>query len=172
MAENLLNFIVSNGSSHIVHGTESGPTKNSKRPSPANFTQNFTLVRSKKAGSRLTLQTTTPAPCTSRCFDQGLWPFTYSKGLSKSEQDIYYIFSDKFNLEEKTLTSDLQQSVACHFSAIFELSLERVGCGVASRGLVQLERQVLLDHQVRSVPVDEVSQLVAAGGEQVDLVDE
>ena len=80
--------------------------------------------------------------------------------------------SDKFNFEDKTLTSDLQQSVACHFSAIFELSLERVGCGVASRGLVQLERQVLLDYQVRSVPVDEVSQLVAAEGDQVDLVDE
>ena len=85
---------------------------------------------------------------------------------------MYHILSDKFNLEDKTLTSDLQQSVACHFSAIFELSLERVGCGVASRGLLQLERQVLLDHQVRSVPVNEVSQLVPAEGDQVDLVDE
>ena len=153
------------GSTHIVHGTETDPTKISKCPRSRNFTQNFTLVRSKKAGLRLTLQTTTPAPCTSRCFDQGLWPFTYSKGLSKSDQGlIYYILSDKFKIEDKTLTSDLQQSVACHFSAIFELSLERVGCGVTSRGLLQLERQVLLDHQVRSVPVDEVSQFVAAEG--------
>ena len=157
------------GSTHIVHGTETGPTKISKCPSTRNFTQNSTLIRSKKADLRLTLQTTTPAPCTSRCFDQGLWPFTYSKGLSKSDQGIiYHTLSDKFNLEDKTLTYDLQQSVACHFSAIFELSLEHVGCGVASRGLVQLE----LDHQVWSVPVDEVSQLVSAEGEQVDLVDE
>ena len=37
MAENLWNFIVSMGSTHIVHGTAKGPTNISKRPSPRNF---------------------------------------------------------------------------------------------------------------------------------------